>query len=103
FQLTDISGPIVTKQAEQGFLRDAANVSVVLRVEAREKVLCEQRNIVEALTQGRHFDPDRADTKVEISIQQPLFQQRCRVSTCSRNEAEVDVHLEFVAEMAQLM
>src|SRR5690349_2699966 len=90
FQLTNISRPIVPEQPEQCFLLDAANSSAVLPVELTEKVLCEQRDIVEAITQRRHFDLYRTDAKVEIFLQHAAFQQCCRTSTCCHNEAEVN-------------
>ena len=79
-----------------------ANATEPLRPEAREEVLGEERNVVEALAQRWHLDVDHAEPVVEVLAERAVLDRLLEAAVGRRDHARVDAQRGRAADRLDL-
>jgi len=89
FKLPDVSGPVVKHENCQGFLGYAYQRPAQEAVEAFDKVMGQQGNILLAIPQRRQMQPNHVDPVVKIFSEFILHCQLMKVVMGCRNDSGI--------------
>src|SRR5688572_14810098 len=98
FDFAHVARPAVPDQQMIGRRRNRADRLLVPRIELRQKVIAEERNILAPLPERRHAQGDRIDPEVQILAQFPLAQRHVEIDVRRADQPEVDVHEPVAAD-----
>src|SRR5512135_1756886 len=101
-KLTDVPPPLVSGHHRQCVNREEHLTLPVLPAIVGQEVLREERNIVAALPQRRHMDPDHVETIKEVLAEPPPCHLALEIARRCGHQAHVDLPCFRIAEATDL-